>query len=86
MGESFAMEVTLYTRAGCHLCEETKRALGPLLEEFGLHLSEIDVDGDPHLAARYGQEVPVIFLGGRKVAKYRVDMRAFRRLLERDRS
>lgn len=77
------MELTFYTRAGCHLCEEMKAELGPLLEEFGLVLHEVDVDSDAELAARFGEEVPVLFLDARKVAKYRVDVKQFRRLLER---
>ena len=79
------MELTLYTRAGCHLCEVAKNQLEPLLREFSLALREIDVDTDPELAARFGEEVPVLFLGGRKVAKYRVDVKQFRRLLEQTR-
>lgn len=79
------MELTLYTRAGCHLCEEAKAQLEPLLREFGLALREVDVDTDPELVVRFGQELPVIFLDGRKVAKYRLNVEQFRRLLERSR-
>jgi glutaredoxin len=77
------MEATLYTRAGCHLCEEAKSALLPLLGEFGLSLREVDIDTDARLQARFGEEVPVVFLDGRKVAKLRIDPREFRRVLKR---
>jgi glutaredoxin len=77
------MHATLYTRAGCHLCEEAKSELLPLLQEFGLGLREVDIDGDPDLQARYGEDVPVIFLNGRKVAKHSINPWEFRRLLER---
>ncbi|MBI4467663.1 MAG: glutaredoxin family protein [Acidobacteria bacterium] len=77
------MELTLYTRAGCHLCEEAKAQLQPLLREFGLTLREVDVDTNGELQARFGEEVPVLFLDARKVAKHRVDVKGFRRLLER---
>ena len=77
------MEATLYTRAGCHLCEEAKSELLPLLEEFGLGLREVDIDADPDLQTRYGEEIPVVFINGRKVAKHRVNPWEFRRLLER---
>lgn len=76
------MELTLYTRAGCHLCEEAKAQLGPLVREFGLALVEVDVDTDPELKARFGEEVPVIFLDGRKVGKFHVDVKQVRRRLE----
>ncbi len=73
--------VTLYTRAGCHLCDEAKQQMAPLLAEFGAALREIDVDSDPALRERYTNDVPVIFLGERKVAKHRVDLAQLRRQL-----
>jgi glutaredoxin len=76
------LDVTLYTRAGCHLCEEAKAVMAPLLAEFGATLREVDVDSDPALRARYGNDVPVIFLGRRKAAKHRVDAAQFRRRLQ----
>jgi hypothetical protein len=67
-----AREVILYTRPGCHLCEEAKVAIAPLMREFGVE--------------RYGWEIPVVFIGPRKVAKHRVDVEQFRRQLEESRS
>lgn len=77
------MEATLYTRAGCHLCQDLKATLAPLLEEFGVALQEVDVDTDPKLQSRFGEEVPVVFLNGRLVAKHRIAPREFRLVLER---
>lgn len=77
------LDVTLYTRAGCHLCEEAKTEMAPLLRRFGARLREVDIDGDPQLRAQYGDDVPVIFLGERKVAKHRVDLGQFERQLAR---
>lgn len=74
-------EVTLYTRPGCHLCEEAKAAITPLLREFGASLREVNIEDDPVLRERYGWEIPVIFLGARKVAKHRVSLEQFRRQL-----
>jgi glutaredoxin len=74
-------DATLYTRPGCHLCEEAKRQIAPLLAEFGARLTEINIDEDPDLRARYDYDVPVIFLGTRKAAKHRVDLDQFRRQL-----
>jgi glutaredoxin len=74
-------DVTIYSRPGCHLCEEANAQIAPLLREFGARLTEINIDEDPELRARYDYDVPVIFLGARKVAKYRVDLAQFRRLL-----
>ena len=74
-------ELTLYTRAGCHLCEEMKLKIAPLLLRYGATLREIDIDADPELRARYNEEVPVLFVGERKAAKYHVDLEQLERQL-----
>ena len=75
-------EVTLYTRPGCHLCEDAKAAIAPLLSEFGASLYEVHIDKDAILEERYGWDIPIIFIGARKVAKHRIDVEQFRRQLE----
>jgi glutaredoxin len=82
LGAPGPRDVTLYTRPGCHLCEEAKTAIAPLLREFGAILREVNIDEDADLKARYGWDVPVIFIGQRKAAKHRVDLAQFRRQLE----
>src|ERR1700720_413395 len=74
-------DVTIYSRPGCHLCEEAKAQIAPLLKEFGARLTEINIDEDSQLRARYDYDVPVIFLGARMAAKHRVDLVQFRRQL-----
>lgn len=74
-------EVTLYTRPGCHLCEEAKSAIAPLLREFGAVLREVNIETDAVLEERYGWDIPVIFIGAHKAAKHRVDGEQFRRQL-----
>jgi glutaredoxin len=74
-------DVTIYTRPGCHLCEEAKKEIAPLLKEYAARLTEINIDEDPDLRARYDYDVPVIFLGARKAAKHRIDPIQFRRQL-----
>ena len=81
LARSGPREVTLYTRPGCHLCEEAKAAIAPLLREFGATLREVNVDEDSVLKERYGGDVPVIYIGARKAAKHRVDVAQFRRQL-----
>jgi len=75
-------DVTLYSRPGCHLCEEAKAAIAPLLREFGAVLHEINVDEDAVLKESYGWDIPVIFIGSHKAAKHRVDVAQFRRQLQ----
>lgn len=74
-------DVTLYSRPGCHLCEEAKAAIAPLLREFGAALREVNIDEDAILKERYGWDIPVIFVGPHKAAKHRVDLVQFRRQL-----
>ena len=77
-----ARDVTLYTREGCHLCDAAKAAILPIVKEMDGRLREVDIDGDPALRARYNDDVPVIFIGGREVARHRVDAAEFRRELK----
>jgi len=77
-----SIELTLYTRAGCVLCEEAKIQLAPLVAEFKLDYHELDVDTDPKLAEKFGNDVPVIFVNNRKVAKHRIDVNLLHRALQ----
>jgi glutaredoxin len=86
LASAHPLEVTLYTRPGCHLCEDAKALLGPLLIEFGGTLREINIDEDPELKRRYGWDIPVIFIGTHKAAKHRLDPQQFRRQLEEARA
>jgi glutaredoxin len=75
-------EITLYTREGCHLCEEAKAAILPMVSEFGATLREMDIDDDPVLHDRYTNDVPVILLGSKMVAQHRLDPAQLRRQLQ----
>lgn len=75
------LDVTLYSRPGCHLCDEAREQMAPLLRQFGARLRVVNIDEDPALRARHTNDVPVIFLGARKVAKHRLDLAQFRRQL-----
>jgi hypothetical protein len=76
------LDVTLYTRPGCHLCDEAKGQIAPLLRSAGARLREVNIDADDVLRGRYNVDVPVLFLGARKVAKHRVDLKQFQRQLK----
>src|ERR1700730_6151031 len=75
------LEATLYTRPGCHLWDEAKLLIAPMLAEFGARLREVNIDADPELHELYNLDVPVIFLADRKIAKHRIDPGQFRRHL-----
>jgi len=65
-------EVILYSRKGCHLCEVVKESLTKLSRETTFTWQEIDVDSNEDLRRRFTDEVPVIFIDGRKAFKYRM--------------
>lgn len=75
--------VTIYTRPGCHLCNEAKAAILGSGCDGEFTLQEINIDEDPTLGERYGHDIPVIFINEVKVFKHRVDAREFKRKLQR---
>ena len=70
-------KVTLFTRAGCCLCDEAKQVLMIARRRADFDYEEVDIDSDFALARRYNDEVPVIAINGAKAFKYRVDMTEF---------
>ncbi|HEX6821425.1 MAG TPA: glutaredoxin family protein [Candidatus Sulfotelmatobacter sp.] len=73
--------VVVYSRKGCHLCEVVKESLSKLSRRGGFIWREIDVDADTELRRQYNDEVPVVFIDGRKAFKYRMDEQEFLRKL-----
>lgn len=70
-------DVVLYTRRGCHLCDDALE----LLRRHGLTPREVDIDADPILRAKYNECVPVVEINGRERFRGRIDERLLRRLL-----
>ncbi len=70
--------LTLYARAGCHLCEDMAATLDEFKQEYGFEYDTVDVDQDAALAARYGQLVPVLALGEDIICHYVLDFAALR--------
>lgn len=76
-----AAELTLYSRPGCHLCDEMKAQLTPIAGRHGFAVREINIDTDPALREKFNEEVPVLFLGEKKIAKYFLDLAQLERQL-----
>ena len=68
-----APRITFYTRTGCHLCEEARLVIEQVCAELDEQYAEVDIDTDPALVARFGEEVPVTFVDGRQHDFWRVD-------------
>jgi glutaredoxin len=75
--------ITLYTRPGCHLCEEAKQEMlaANCADEYVLE--EVNIETDPALKESYGWEIPVIFINNVKAFKYRLTADEFKRKLRR---
>ena len=71
-------KVTLYTRPGCHLCEEMKQVISSSGCAGLYELEELDIQGDPELFARYQFEIPVLFINGVETFRHRVRPDEFR--------
>jgi glutaredoxin len=74
------MRVRVYSRVGCHLCDQ---ALAVVARVVGTDVEVVDVDTDPELVRRYGEEVPVVLVDGRQIAYWRVEESALRAALAR---
>jgi hypothetical protein len=77
------LRLTLYSKPGCHLCDEMKAVIRRVIgiDAYAL-VEEIDISADPSLLARYGVEIPVLEVDGHKVAKYRITEERLRRIVE----
>ena len=77
--------VTVYSRHGCHLCEDAVNTLETMREELAFEIEIIYIDGNPELEKLYGNEVPVIHINGEHHDFYKVDPERFRTSLEKHR-
>jgi glutaredoxin len=75
--------VEIYSKRDCCLCDQAKAVLDRVRAEVPFELVEVDIEGNPELMARFRTEIPVVFVGGRKAFKYRVDETELRRRLAR---
>ena len=75
------MKLTLFSRPGCHLCDEMKATIDRVARTIPLTVDVVDISTDADLERRYGLEIPVLMIGGKKAAKYRVTEDELTRLL-----
>jgi len=77
--------LTIYSKPGCHLCDDMKAIVDRVVRRSAqpIAVEEIDISRDPALEARYGLEIPVLMVDGRKIAKYRVTEEDLARVIDR---
>ena len=81
MGNS--TRVDIYSRPGCHLCDEAKQVVERVHRRFGFVLTVTNIESDPELEKEYGEQIPVVFINGNKAFKYHVDEAAFEKKVKR---
>jgi len=77
------IHVDMYSRPGCHLCDDAKDVIERVRRRYPFALRIINVETDPALECAYGTEIPVIAINGNKAFKYRVDESAFEKKVKR---
>jgi glutaredoxin len=84
LGGVSTVRITVYGRAGCHLCEEMRDVAAAIARETGATFDEVDVDADPAIAAMYDLEVPVLCVDGVKAFSIRVTPALLRERVRRE--
>ncbi len=77
------IEILLYGKPDCCLCDEAKAVLRRVAGGYPTAIREVNIASDPGLQVRFGAEVPVVFVDGRKAFKFHLPERDLRRRLER---
>ncbi len=75
--------MVLYSRPGCHLCDEARAALLRVRADRPFALAEHDIDADEALLRSYLERIPVIALDGEELFDFFVDEEELRRRLDR---
>ncbi len=73
--------VTVYSKPGCHLCEDAMRVVNRVCSELSVSWAEIDITDDPALMHEFGEQIPVTFVDGRQHDFWRVDEQRLRSAL-----
>jgi glutaredoxin len=77
------IEVSVYSRSNCHLCEVALEVIGEIRKEFEFTISKILIDGKAELEEKYGEQVPVILINNQPHDFFRVDPERFRLAISR---
>jgi glutaredoxin len=78
-----SIQIEIYSRPGCHLCDEAKAVVEPLISRYPVELTVTDVDTDAALRASYGTEIPVVMINGVEAFRHRVDAGELERKLKK---
>jgi glutaredoxin len=73
--ETTPVQVTFYTKAGCHLCDEARDMLDDIAALTSYELTEIDIRANPKIFEQYRYRIPVIFVGPDTILEGRIEFR-----------
>ena len=76
--------IVLYSKPGCHLCDEARAVVEAVCAETGESYDEVDITGSDDLVRRFGEEIPVTFVDGEQHDFWRVDAARLRNALSLD--
>ena len=76
------IEFIVYSRFGCHLCEDLLQQLTLLQQEHDFNITEVDIDSSPQLIDQYGSQVPVVTCGEEQICHYFLDQAAILQVLK----
>lgn len=74
-------EVVLYSRPGCHLCDDAREVIEEVRQRHAFGFREVDIDEDEALTRDYGVRIPVVAVDGVEAFEYHVDPVALEGLL-----
>lgn len=77
-----SVRVTLYSKPGCHLCEDVRAVLDDLKDSHHFEIEEIDITRDQVLFERYCYEIPILLYDGEEVGRGRISEQDVRTALE----
>jgi glutaredoxin len=77
------IEVEIYSRPGCHLCDEAKDVIERVRRRVVFNLRVINIETDAALEKEYGEQIPVVFINGNKAFKYHVNENEFEQKVKR---
>ncbi len=80
--EPAQVQVTFYTKAGCHLCEEAREMLEDIAALTTYELTEIDIRGNPAIFEQYRYRIPVIIINGETTIEGRIEFRDLAKALQ----
>lgn len=75
------MHVVLYSRPGCHLCDEARAVVLGARRRTPFGFEEVDIETDDDLLREYGVRIPVVSIDGEEAFEYTVDPDEFARLV-----